>query len=622
MLRIHIPAIPYTITRDEYSHDAFTNKVKLFSPMMKSIGFEVYHYGVETSMSNATKQIDIMTKEEWTDLRVKTWQFIDKSLTYEAAVKKNNDPSEVISQLSNWSGPLTKEFNVRFRKHLMENYRSNKTDIVCIPLSKTYQDALDKLDCIVVEIGIGYIGSRLNYRIFESYGWMASVLSEEKKQPNNYWFVIPHAFNSKEFVLSLKPNPKKVGYLGRITDLKGCRIIMEIARKFPDVEFVLCGQGNAKPYLEVPNIKYKEPIHGSERSEYLGDCIAFLHAPKYFEPFGCGPVEAQLCGTPVICSDSGGMVETVEQFNTGLRCHTLADYCHGIQMALDGKFDRQYIRDRAVRLYDMYNLAKQYKYVLKSIMDIHNGKGGWYSKDIHVKELTNILDLDMVYYINLNRRTDRNNHVLEQFKKHNIPSNLIKRFTAIEGGTYEFKQNELDLFKNADFMNKPYAKKIMGNQLSHFSIYKDMLSKNYKRVLILQDDVIFRDGFISHLNNVLNSLPSNCEVVNIGMHDFANLNKFRAYDLTSENDYQRVEKKNIDEYICVWKDNIQPCSLSYIITCDGAKNIIGHFEKNGFPYATDISLNRYLISKNIFYGSRKILCTGDPSFGTDIFNVL
>jgi hypothetical protein len=62
--------------------------------------------------------------------------------------------------------------------------------------------------------------------------------------------------------------------------------------------------------------------------------------------------------------------------------------------------------------------------------------------------------------------------------------------------------------------------------------------------------------------------------------------------------------------------------LSYIITCDGAKNIIGHFEKNGFPYATDISLNRYLISKNIFYGSRKILCTGDPSFGTDIFNVL
>jgi glycosyltransferase involved in cell wall biosynthesis len=239
-----------------------------------------------------------------------------------------------------------------------------------------------------VEIGIGYSGSYLNYRIFESYGWLSITLAKENKLPNNYWFVIPHAFNSQEFVLSLKPTPKRIGYLGRIIDLKGCRIIMEIARKFPDVEFILCGQGDPKVYLEVPNIKYKEPIHGSQRSDYLGDCIAFLHPVKYFEPFGCGPVEAQLCGTPVICTDWGGMVETVEQFKTGLRCHTLADYCYGVQMALDSKFDRQYIRDRAVRLYDMYNLAKQYDYTLRSILDIHTpGTNGWYSPDAHIKRI-------------------------------------------------------------------------------------------------------------------------------------------------------------------------------------------------------------------------------------------
>jgi glycosyltransferase involved in cell wall biosynthesis len=389
MIRLHIPGIPYTITRDEYSHDAFTNKVRLFSPMMRSIGFEVYHYGVETSESNATKQIDIMTKEEWTDLRIKTWQFVDKTLSYDDAKKKNEDHSQVVSQISNWSGPLTKEFNKRFRKHLMENYRSNKTDIVCMPLSRTHQDALDNLDYVKVEIGIGYSGSYLNYRIFESYAWLSNTLGKENKLPNNYWFVIPHAFDSKEFTLSLMPNPKRVGYLGRIIDLKGCRIIMEIAKRFPDVEFILCGQGDPKVYLEVPNIKYMEPIHGSKRSEYLGSCMAFLHLAKYFEPFGCGPVEAQLCGTPVISTDWGGMVETVENGKTGLRGHTLADYCYGVQMALDSKFDRQYIRDRAVRLYDMYNLAHKYQYVYKSILDIHNGKGGWYSNDTHIKELIN-----------------------------------------------------------------------------------------------------------------------------------------------------------------------------------------------------------------------------------------
>ncbi len=1140
MIRLHIPAIPYTITRDEYSHDAFTNKVKLFSPMMRSVGFEVYHYGVETSISNATKQIDIMTKEEWTELRIKTWQFIDTKLSYEDAVKKNNDSSEFISQLSNWSGPLAKEFNVRFRKHLIENYRSTKTDIVCIPLSRTYQEALNNLNCVVVAIGIGYSGSYSNYRIFESYSWMSSVLAEEKKQPQNYWFVIPHAFDTNEFRLSIKPEPRKVGYLGRITNLKGCGIIKEIARRFPDVQFVLCGQGDHKPYTDLPNIIYKPPIHGKERSEYLGSCVAFLHLAKYLEPFGCAPVEAQLCGTPVICSDWGGMVETVEQGTTGLRGHTLADYCHGVQMALDGKFDRQYIRDRAVRLYDMYTLAHQYDYVFRSILDVHiPGKNGWYSPDTHIRpllenshtkriyliipyyggfpnyfqlyldslgintdiltvflitdidmtpyvcpdnlviiqmtridvqkraskfildtynkvvepekllkdnyklvdfkivfpllfhdilnsngvteedyvgwgdidliygklsnfidfkqgygilggwhghftaiqntdafknnfkaipnyldlitdnsktfitdeiayreplkaylaknkikmfyanayfcdivppcfyhmsrpdhksrtknfydvynankninylyydkssfnlsvvydtgerrdvlychlqkrkmdlpftsydkgyyinensfslanitqckkvivyihicqigrwkdsfnmimdtlkksnlyeysdcirlgvltdsvvdmELFNdpkfeivyvgkppeyerptllhmrksseiespnilyyymhtkgirhygtdkednvidwikymlywnveqwklaieklelhdtygcnyillkntqnylysgnfwwanssyikqlpdhidtsyndpefwisriknnaysahnsmlcnnpnndwghyvyryprskyVLDIDMVYYINLDKRKDRNEHVINQLKKAAITDNKITRYTAIDGDTYSFSDEELDLFKKADFMHTPSSKKMMGNQLSHFSIFKDMLKNNYDKVLILQDDVVLRENFIEQFNNVSNSIPSDCEIVNLGTHEYCYFNVFKAYDLTADDDYNRVEKEKINEYISIWKNNIQPCSLSYIITNQGSKNMIKYFEENGFPCGTDIAFNRYLQAKNIFYGSRTVLCTGDPSFGTDIFN--
>lgn len=407
MIRLHIPGIPYTITRDEYSHDAYTGKVLRFSPMMRSLGYEVYHYGVETSESGATRHFDILTKEEWTELRIKTWQFVD-TISYEDAKKKNEDPTQIISQLSNWSSPLSKEFNLRFRKHLIENYRSNATDIVCIPLSRTYQDALDKLNYVTVESGIGYTGSYLNYRIFESYAWLSSTLGKEDKQPNNYWFVVPNYFDITEFNLNLFPTPKRIGFLGRITDLKGGRIIMEIARKFPDVEFILCGQGDPRAYLEVPNIRYKKPIHGKERSEYLGSCMAVLCLSKYLEPF-CGvAVEAQFCGTPVISTDWGAMVETVEQFKTGLRGHTLADFCYGVQMALDGKFDRQYIRDRAVKLYDMYNVAKQYDYTFKSILDIHNGKNGWYSPDTHITSLLgNQTTVDTIQHKEQNKQKEK-----------------------------------------------------------------------------------------------------------------------------------------------------------------------------------------------------------------------
>ena len=387
-IRIHLPAIPYTITRDEFSHDAFTGKVKRFSPMMRSRGFEVFHYGVETSESGANQDIDIMTKDEWTALRIESLMFLEPALTYEEAVNKHNDITVIPNHHSNWSTPLSIQFNKRLKEKLKENYRSNKTDIVCIPLSRMYEHSIKDCGYICIEIGIGYLGSYLDYRIFESHSWLSYTLGIEHKTLQNYWFVIPHAFNTNEYKLSLNPTPLKIGFLGRIETFKGCSIIVELASKFPMVQFVLCGGGNPEPFLKHPNIIYKKPIHGTERSEYLGDCIAVLSPTIYLEPFGCAQVEAQLCGTPVICSDGGGMTETVEQFKTGLRCHTLADYCYGVQMALDGKFDRTYIRNRAVSLYDMYKLAYNYEYIFKSVLDVWNpNKNGWYSPDKHIESM-------------------------------------------------------------------------------------------------------------------------------------------------------------------------------------------------------------------------------------------
>lgn len=389
-IRLHLPAIPYTITSDDYSHDAFTGKVKRFSPMMRSVGYEVYHYGIETSESNADKDIQLLTKDEWNKLRIDSLLFLEPNLTRDQAEIKINDPSMFVGMLANWGTPLFKEFNRRFRERLQENYRHVTTDIVCIPLGHSYDDALIGLNYVMVEIGIGYNDSCHPFRVFESHNWLSATLTNENKDPNNYWFVIPHSFDVDQFVFNPNPIPRRVGFLGRISNAKGCHIIVEIAKRFPDVEFILCGQGNADEYIKQPNVKYKAPIHGKERSEYLGNCIALLFLTTYLEPFGCTSVEAQLCGTPVIATDFGGPVETIEQFKTGLRGHTLSDYCKGVQMALNNEFDRGYIRDRAAKLYGMYNVAHQYDYVLRSILDLYKPeKNGWYSPDTYI-ERTNI----------------------------------------------------------------------------------------------------------------------------------------------------------------------------------------------------------------------------------------
>jgi len=382
-IRLHIPAIPHTLTTLEYSHCAFTGKVLRFAPMMRSRGFEVYHYGVEGSESGANEQIQLMTKEEWSIMREQSYKVVKPELSMETIRAKLSDPTQFVGELANFDTPLYIEFNKRLRVELMKHYRSATTDLVCLPMYP--YKGVQGLPIISVESGIGYNNSASGYRIFESYAWMHGHL--EKGYGKDYWFVVPNYFDVSHWTFNPTPKMDTVGFLGRIYDGKGCHEIVEMARKFPTTRFVLCGQGDPSRYLVEPNIFYKPPIHGLERSDYLGSLVACVAPSAFVEPF-CGvAVEAQLCGTPVITKDYGAQTETVENFITGLRCHTMADYAYGIQMALDGKFDRSYIRERAVKLYDMYNVAKQYEYVFKTIMDVHNGKNGWYSPDTHITAL-------------------------------------------------------------------------------------------------------------------------------------------------------------------------------------------------------------------------------------------
>ena len=386
-IRLHILGLPHTITSNEYSHCAFTGKVLRFGPMMTSRNFEVYHYGIESSEIECTKSIDVLNKLEWNQLRKESLKFLNPNLTYDEIEEKLQSKKNFIGDLGNYGTPLYIEFNKRLKKLLVENYRSKSTDIICLPFGYAHESALEGLDALCVESGIGYEGSFKDFRIFESYAILHQTMAIEKKKAQHYWFVVPNYYNILEWPLNLNPNTNTVGFFGRICDIKGCNIIVEIAKKMPNVNFIICGQGDPSPYLTIPNIKYKEPIHGMERSEYLGNLVALLAPTMYVEPF-CGVnVEAQICGTPVMTNECGAFVETIENLKTGLLCHTLEDFCHGIQMAINGKFDRKYISERAIKLYDMYNVAYKYEYAFRTLIDVCNGNNGWYSKTSHIEIL-------------------------------------------------------------------------------------------------------------------------------------------------------------------------------------------------------------------------------------------
>lgn len=388
-IRLHIPGLAHTITNNDFSHCAFTGKILRFGEMMLNRGFEVYYYGVSvaTSEIKTTKSFETLSINEWNILKKESYKFLTPTLSDSEIETKMTDPKTFYGELCNITTPLYTEFNKNFAKLLKQNYRSKTTDIVCLPFGRAHLEAIKDLDVVKVESGIGYTTSYESYRIFESYAILHQAAALENKYCQHYWFVVPNYYNINDWTNSklnsntienTQKQKKRIGFFGRICQVKGMDIVLAVAKKFPDVEFVICGQGDPKPY-QIENITYKQPICGLERRDFLSSLDALLAPSIFCEPF-CGvSVEAQLCGTPVISNEFGALTETVEQFKTGVLCHTLADFCFAVKKALKGEFNRKYIAKRARKLYDMNVVGKKYEYVFKSILEIHNNGGGWYS---------------------------------------------------------------------------------------------------------------------------------------------------------------------------------------------------------------------------------------------------
>lgn len=229
--------------------------------------------------------------------------------------------------------------------------------------------------------------------------------------------------------------------------------------------------------------------------------------------------------------------------------------------------------------------------------------------------------IDRIYYINLERRRDRNEHFINQCHKHNIPFDKVERFNAVDALSYKFLDEELEMFKDADYKHKNFAKKIMANQLSHYYILLDIVKNKYKNAIIFQDDVILKDDFLVFFENIVNNMPCDTEIINFALHKYAAYCKFIPWDLKN-NTYisdEDINSQVVNNYICKMNTKYNPCSLAYIVTLQGAINFVMYFNHIGFLRATDYNYNVYLLSKNIYYASKLVLATSNINFKSDVF---
>ncbi len=223
-----------------------------------------------------------------------------------------------------------------------------------------------------------------------------------------------------------------------------------------------------------------------------------------------------------------------------------------------------------------------------------------------------------IFLINLERRPERREHFFKHAERENIPRDMIEIYKGIDGLSYNFSQEELSMFRSCDFKTSRVIGALMGNQLSHYNILKQVVERQYSHAIIFQDDVMLCKDFMNEVGKVLNNMPENAEIVWLGFHKHASLSFFEAWPIYEEYEIDYIKRYVTSEVGTLSYPN--PCSLGYIVTLEGARNLVDYFDDVGFIRATDGNYNDYLETRGINYCSKKVLCTGNHAFRSDVFS--
>lgn len=358
-MQLHLLAVPHTVTRRDFSHCAFTQKVRRFAPMLFAHGLRVVHYGVAGSESGAAEDVELMDQDEHQQLLGHAYHATGRGYYGDDATDGN---------------PVYRQFNLYAREALKE--RVQPGDIICLPFGHAHGAAIRGLPQLAagasaIESGIGYYDCLLPWRIYESYAVRHGTMAKEGRhgvqlESTRLEFVAPNYYDVDEW-------PKGSGkgdylaFLGRLTEGKGVATVLELARRRPDLKFRLAGQGDPDAFGEVPRNVEFVGVLGAERAAFLGNARAILAPSRYSEPFCGAVVEAALCGTPAITSDFGAFAETVDHGWTGLRCNTLGEFVHALDDVLG--MTRGHVRARARRLYSMETVGQTYASIFQVVAE-------------------------------------------------------------------------------------------------------------------------------------------------------------------------------------------------------------------------------------------------------------
>jgi len=124
--------------------------------------------------------------------------------------------------------------------------------------------------------------------------------------------------------VSLNPDCLNVLWMGRLTRVKRPDRVIELAKRYPEVNFIIAGDGELRQKLEAmsPDNVYFLGVQNSNEMFSLAD-VVLLTSDSEGMPLTL--IEGQMAGVPVIATDVGSVSEIVENEVTGFVTSTQID---------------------------------------------------------------------------------------------------------------------------------------------------------------------------------------------------------------------------------------------------------------------------------------------------------
>lgn len=365
--RFHVVSMPHTQTTKEYNACAYTEKVRKFCVMMKSLGHEVFLYAGEENEAPCDELITIVSKEEQREW-FGEYDFKQKFFNI------GFDPSSKY-----WVVP-----NARAVAEITK--RAQPRDFICVIMGICQKQIADSLPAMsTVEFGIGYEGVFSNYRVYESYAHLHYVQGlMHNDNGRSFDTVIPNYFDPDDFPYREKKDDYFL-FIGRMIVRKGPSIAAEVTKRIGS-KLLLVGQGVNKIEgnkiiadeltLEGDHLEHLGYADVKRRGELMAGARAVFLCTGYLEPFGGTSIEPMFCGTPVITTDWGAFPENILNGVVGYRTRTLGEAVWAAQNV--DKLDPKVIRQYALDNFSMERCKYLYQAFFEQLYTLWD-ENGWYS---------------------------------------------------------------------------------------------------------------------------------------------------------------------------------------------------------------------------------------------------